>query len=156
MECGYFGFVEHGDGRRPVSPVYCYQQVLVLAVASHCFQVASFCRGLWGKRVRQQSPVRTFLVSASGSQFVLQLQQFCQSHHVFGCTFAAASSVCRSDIVSLVLSVLGGKMVSGSHGLQLSQKLLVILVKLNNFPHIHSRAMWFNRCPLPRERTTGF
>lgn len=87
-------------------------------------------------------------------QPVMQLQQYCQSRRVFGCTVAAASSVCRSDITSLILSVLGRKMVSGRPGLKVSHKPLVILVKLshqNNFPHIHSRAMRFNWCQLPRE-----
>lgn len=79
----------------------------------------------------------------------LRFQQHCQSHHVFGCTFAAASSVCGSDIISLILSVLEIKMVSGRLGLKVSQKRPVILVKKSDFPHIHSRAMWFSRCWLP-------
>ena len=49
MECGYFGFVKHKAGCRPVSPVYCYQQVLVLADVSHCFPVASLCWGIMMK-----------------------------------------------------------------------------------------------------------
>lgn len=39
--------VEHRASRRPVSPVYRYQLVLVLADASRCFHVASLCCGLW-------------------------------------------------------------------------------------------------------------
>ncbi len=43
VECSYFGFVEHSENCYEVSPVYCYQQVLVLADISHCFHVASPC-----------------------------------------------------------------------------------------------------------------
>lgn len=59
----------------------------------------------------------------------------------------------------LILSVLEIKMVSGGHGLKVPHKLLVILVKLshqNNVPHIHSRAMWFNWCRLPRDAQPAF
>lgn len=59
------------------------------------------------------------------------------------------TSVCRSDIISLILSVLEIKMVSGRRGLKVSQKPLIILVKLshqNSFPHIHPRAMWSDWC----------
>lgn len=40
-------------------------------------------------------------------------------------------------------------MVSGRRGLKVSQKPLIILVKLshqNSFPHIHPRAMWSDWC----------
>lgn len=46
VECSYFGFVEHSENCCAVSPVYCYQQVLVLADISHCFHVASPCKGI--------------------------------------------------------------------------------------------------------------
>lgn len=86
-------------------------------------------------------------------RLVLQRPQCYPSHHVFGCIFffyTAASFCMQVRYPPIAHSFCpGNKNVSGRHGLKVSQKPLIILVKLshqNNFSRIRSRAMWFDWC----------